>query len=240
MSLTLEDVRKEGFKVTKDNFEEYNTLMKEEGFTAENYYREKDWTGNKNSIFKTLGASNHTDKERENDDYYATDPIAIDVLLNDGNIKLSDNVWECSCGEGHLSERIKQYGYNVRSTDLIDRGYGEGGVDFLTYNEQWNGDIITNPPYKYAKEFIEKGLEIVPEGKQVIMFLKLQFLEGKARKKMFELNPPKYVLVSSSRILCAKNALFDEMKAGGGSAVAYGWYVWEKGYKGNTILKWIN
>ena len=34
---------------------------------------EKDWTGNKNSIFKTLGASNHTDKERENDDSTAED-----------------------------------------------------------------------------------------------------------------------------------------------------------------------
>lgn len=34
---------------------------------------EKDWTGNKNSVFKTLGASNHTDKERQNEDYYATD-----------------------------------------------------------------------------------------------------------------------------------------------------------------------
>lgn len=45
---------------------------------------QKDWTGNKNSIFKTLGASNHTDKERQNEDYYATDPIAIDVLLKDG------------------------------------------------------------------------------------------------------------------------------------------------------------
>lgn len=41
----------------------------------------KDWTGDKNSIFKTLGASNHTTKERENDDYYATDPIAIDALI---------------------------------------------------------------------------------------------------------------------------------------------------------------
>ena len=40
----------------------------------------KDWTGNGNSIFKTLGASNHTDKERESQDYYATDPIAIDKL----------------------------------------------------------------------------------------------------------------------------------------------------------------
>ena len=23
-------------------------------------------------------------------------------------------------------------------------------------------------------------------------------------------------------------------------AVAYAWFVWEKGYKGDTILKWIN
>lgn len=30
------------------------------------------------------------------------------------------------------------------------------------------------------------------------------------------------------------------MRAGGGSAVAYAWYVWQKGYKGNTIVKWIN
>jgi len=40
-----------------------------------------DWVGNGNSVYKTLGASNHTDKEREKDDYYATDPIAIDKLL---------------------------------------------------------------------------------------------------------------------------------------------------------------
>lgn len=45
---------------------------------------DKDWTGNKNSIFKTLGASNHTTKERENNDYYVTDPIAIDSLIMGG------------------------------------------------------------------------------------------------------------------------------------------------------------
>ena len=80
---------------------------------------EKDWTGNKNSIFKTLGASNHTDKERQNEDYYATDPIAIDVLLKDGNVTFDKPIWECSCGEGHLSERLKSFGYEVRSTDLL-------------------------------------------------------------------------------------------------------------------------
>ena len=125
----------------------------------------KDWTGNSNSIYKTLGASNHTDKEREENDYYATDPIAIDVLLNDGNIKLDKDVWECACGDGCLSERLKEYGYNVYSSDLVDRGYGDSGIDFLTYNEKWHGDIITNPPYKYASEFINHALDIIDDGK---------------------------------------------------------------------------
>ena len=58
----------------------------------------------------------------------------------------------------HLSERLIELGYEVRSTDLIDRGYGEGGIDFLQTTEMWDGDILTNPPYKYAKEFIEHAM----------------------------------------------------------------------------------
>jgi hypothetical protein len=72
------------------------------------------------------------------------------------------------------------------------------------------------------------------------MFLKLQFLEGKKRKSFFLDNSPKTIYVSSSRLLCAKNADFQRMRDGGGSAVAYAWYVWGKGYKGNTVIKWIN
>ena len=199
-----------------------------------------DWTGNQNSIFKTLGASNHTDKDRETNDYYATDPIAIDVLLNEGGVKLSHKVWECACGQGHLSERLKQYGYDVVSSDLINRGYGIGGVDFLRTTKIWDGDILTNPPYKFAVEFIEHAMSIIKDGGRVFMFLKIQFLEGKSRKRLFEKYPPKCVYVSSSRILCAKNARFDDMRAGGGSAVAYAWYEWQKGYKGDTKIKWIN
>lgn len=131
-------------------------------------------------------------------------------------------------------------GHNVKSTDLIDRGYGEGGIDFLSQTEIFYGDIITNPPYKYAKEFVEKGLDLVNDGNKVIMFLKLQFMEGKARKKLFTKYPPKTIWVSSSRILCAKNADFPGMIAGGGSAVAYAWYIWEKSFQGVTEVKWFN
>lgn len=153
---------------------------------------------------------------------------------------LASDIWEVSCGEGHLSERLKQYGYNVKSTDLVDRGYGVGGIDFLQCNDTFDGDILTNPPYSLAYEFIQHALELIPDGRKVFMFLKLTFLEGKKRRKLFDTGCLKTLYVSTSRILCAKNGDFEKMKAGGGSAVAYGWYEFEKGYKGDAIIKWIN
>lgn len=198
----------------------------------------KDWTGNSNSIYKTLGASNHTDKERQSEDFYATEPRAAELLLELEDF--NENIWECACGEGDLSKVFEKAGHNVLSTDLVDRGYGIGGVDFLKCTEVFDGDIITNPPYKYAKEFVEKAIELVPDGHKVAMFLKLQFLEGKARRELFEKYPPKTVYVASGRLLCAKNGDFEGMKAGGGSAVAYCWYVWERGYQGDSIIKWFN
>lgn len=206
----------------------------------------KDWTGNINSIYKTIGASNHTAEEREQHDYYATHPKAVRVLLD--NEKFNKCVWEPACGGGHMSDILKEYGYNVRSSDLIDRGYpGTEVLDFLSITKQSctgiSRDIITNPPYKYAKEFVDKSLELSEDGTKIAMFLKLTFLEGQARKELFTTNPPKVVYVSSSRLGCAKNGEFKIGKDGNPaieSAVAYAWFVWEKGFKGNTIIKWVN
>ena len=195
----------------------------------------KNWTGNGNSIYKTLGASNHTNKDREQHDYYATDPKAGELLLELENF---ENILEPSCGEGHLSKVFLQKGIDVTSSDLINRGYGTK-KDFFDYKE-WNGDIVTNPPYKYAQKFVEHALNIIPNGNKVAMFLKLQFLESKGRKNLFVNAPPKTLYVSSSRLLCAKNADFEGMRKGGGSAVAYGWFIWQKGFDGNTKIEWFN
>jgi hypothetical protein len=209
---------------------------------------EKNWTGDGNSIYKTLGASNHTKEERQENDYYATDPKAVELLLTLETF--SKDIWEPACGEGHISKILEANNYNIISSDLIDRGYGEGGVDFLKLkNFTWDGDIITNPPYKYGQEFVEKAIKIVAEGHKIAMFLKLQFLEGKARKKLFKKYPPKIIWVSSSRLLCAKNGLFAPIINGkrqkkegfvSSSAVAYAWFIWEKGFKGQTVVNWFN
>lgn len=148
----------------------------------------RDWAGNSKSTFTCLGASNHVEHEREENDYYATEPKAIELLLAEE--KFSSDIWECACGEGHLSKVLLEHGYKVKSSDLVDRGYGKGGVDFLKQTEPCAIDIITNPPYKFAKEFVEKALELIDDGCKVAMFLKLTFLEGKARKKIFAKSPP--------------------------------------------------
>ena len=57
----------------------------------------KNWIGNFNSVFKTLGSSQHCADERQKDDYYATDPKAAELLLN--QVPELNNVWECACGE---------------------------------------------------------------------------------------------------------------------------------------------
>jgi hypothetical protein len=138
-----------------------------------------------------------------------------------------------------LSEDMKRLGHEVYSTDLIGRGYGDGCMDFLGIENfnQTEYNIITNPPYRYANEFIVKSMAILREGKKLALFLPIRYLEGKGRKEIFRVYPPKVVYVSSSRLKCAMNGDFDSMS---GSAVSYAWFVWEKGFSGDTILKWFN
>lgn len=187
----------------------------------------------KEGIFTTLGASNHSKNEREQNDYYATEPKAGELLLEvepDLN-----NIWECACGEGHLAKVFDYAGILEKATDLINRGYGDV-EDFLSNTEPYhNGDMVTNPPYKFAQEFVEQALHRVDTGRKVCMFLKVLFLETQKRKQLFTKYPPIYI--SSYRINCAKNGDFKTYKQ---SAIAYTWLVWVKGYQGETIIKWIN
>ena len=207
----------------------------------------KDWTGNTNSVFKNLGASNHSDSERASQDYYATSPLAVDKLAS--KFDIPHKVLEPCCGQGHLSERLKEHGHEVWSYDIVDRGYGEvqNFFEMLTLPDSLSAEsafredmaVVTNPPYPHAMEFILHALELVPDGSYVCMFVKTTFLEGKKRyKELFSRQPPMLLLQFVERILCAKNGDFVEARKQG-SAVSYCWIIWKKGYKGKTIVDWI-
>lgn len=179
-----------------------------------------------NEVFTTLGVS---DRGRADYDYYATDPRAVEMLLDLEEIR--PIVLEPFCGEGHISKVLLNHGHQVISSDLIDRGFGfKANIkDYKLLNNNLyckdkliidkDFDIVTNPPYKHTNEFTEYVLNLLRPGCKLIQFLKLQFLETKGRRKLFEKYPLKKLYVSSSRLVAAKNGDFSKEK---GSAIAYG------------------
>jgi len=198
---------------------------------------DKDWTGNHATTHAVLGSSNHSDLERAQHDYYATDPVAVDMLEQTGFLDGVNTVWECAAGGGHLVNKLKEKGKTVYASDLYDHGLEgcESGVDFLLAQQGKDVDaIITNPPYKYAMEFCKKAIELCPN---VAMFLKLTFLEGAKRYSFFKENPPRYVAVCVNRIQCALNG--DEKMFAQSSAACYAWFIWERGYKGKPEILWV-
>lgn len=198
---------------------------------------DKDWVGSQKSLFVTMGASNHAKEAREVNDYYATDPWAIDCLKE--KIELPHVILEPSCGEGHLSKRLEALGHKVYSYDKINRGYGDVQDYFFMENLPEGCEcIITNPPFKYLTNFVLHSLELLPEGGLCCMFVKTTTLEGVERwEKIYRNCPPYKVLQFVRRILCAKNGDFETYDHGAG---IYAWFVWRKGFKGAPTIDWIN
>lgn len=197
----------------------------------------------KQSMRLALGSSSGNQVPREANDFYASDPNNLvrflPVMARD--FTLADKVWEPFCGMGHLSEVLRATGREVRSTDLINYGYNhqDGTYDFFTQSLPFDGDILSNPPFKLAEESITHSLELIPEGRKVIMFLRIQFLEGMGRyNNLFRNGCLKYVYVYVTRANTAINGEFETYKKSA-PAKCYAWFVFEKGYKGDAVLRWI-
>jgi hypothetical protein len=198
----------------------------------------KDWTGNRTSVWATLGVRFETKQRRDFNetgrDFYATDPLALEKLLE---VEQFENVWECADGMGHLCNVLKERKILGKHSDIVYRGCeGSEIIDFLKYDGKWDGDILTNPPYRYAYEFVLKALEIVSEGRKVAFLLRLQFLEGKKRYvNLYSKFPPKIIYVFVKRVRCGLNADFSKS----GNGISFAWFVWEKGWGGETKIKWL-
>lgn len=170
---------------------------------------------------------------RQRDDFYPTPPEGTQALLSVE--RFEGSIWEPACGDGAISEVLRAAGYEVHSTDLIDRGYGDPGVDFLLDWTTRADNIVTNPPFKLAQEFIEHALR--QADRKVAMLLRLAFLEGGARRKMYETTPLAHVWVFSRRLAIMRNG--EPFKNGSGGMVALAWFVWDHAHDGPPQLGWI-
>jgi hypothetical protein len=164
--------------------------------------------------------------------FYPTPPEATRALMD--KEVFDGTIWEPACGDGAMVRVFEEYGHkNIISTDLIDRGFGISPHDFLTSDLRAD-NVITNPPFKISEEFVRKAL--ASSTKKVAMLQKIQFLEGQKRKILFAETPLKAVYVFSKRINFYREGQQADYST---SMMAFAWYVWEHGYAGEPVIRWI-
>lgn len=162
--------------------------------------------------------ANRSSANRKPSDFYPTPPECTQALLDFLGLHKEYVIWEPACGEGHISEVLKFNGYQVISTDLHDRGYGDGIEDFLTSEGKECDMIITNPPFSHAEEFIRKCLSL---GKPFALLLKSQYWHSAKRRDLFFEHKPAWVLPLTWR------PDFEFGKRGGSPTMEAMWVVWD-------------
>src|ERR1700733_16214531 len=187
-----------------------------------------DTTYNLNGGFKpTIKRS----ADLDGPDFFPTPRWATFALID--NEKFSDDIWECACGDGAMSNVLAETGCSVRSSDLYNRGFGDSGIDFLEAKSR-AGNIITNPPYNAAEGFVAIGTKLA--SRIFALLLRLAFLEGASRANtIFARIPPARVWVFSERITFYMKGATQ----GGSGTTAYAWFVWDKDAPSGTELKWF-
>lgn len=166
-----------------------------------------------NEQYKLLGRK--VEDLRQEQDFYPTPRYVTQALLD--NYRFDGKIWEPACGDGRMAEVLLEQYPDVICTDLIDRGYGQSGVDFLNSDVRAE-NIITNPPFNLAYEFIVQGLNL--SDKCLALLLPIRYLTGKKRAKLYAENPPAKVIVIPNKV---------DFLGFGSPAMEFAWFVWERG-----------
>ena len=164
-------------------------------------------------------------------DFYETPEKATIGLLR--NEEFPGTVWEPACGSGAISDvlQAKLGPNNVQCSDINPRGDG-AAFDFLRgkYRGEMPDHIITNPPFNKAEAFLVQSKKYAR--KKVAFMLRLLWLESKKRYPMFhdKLFPLKAVYVFPSRLSMAGDR---------SGLVAFAWFVWDREWEGEPVIRWI-
>ena len=187
--------------------------------------------------FVHITATRSVDHDDPND-FHPTPPRGTRALLSVERFR--GRIWEPACGDGMMSRVLEEARYKVVSTDLVDRGYGTGGVDFLAQTKPRAPNIVTNPPFNLINKFVSHALELTT-GK-VAVLARLSFLEGSRRREMFQSTPIARVWVFSVRLAIPHNRFRISgyvNKDDKGGMIPFAWYIWEHGHVGPPALGWL-
>jgi hypothetical protein len=164
-------------------------------------------------------------------DFFPTPAWATYALIE--NEQFVGEILEPACGDGAMVRILALRANLVTATDLYDRGFGQSGIDFLQSN-QVADNIVTNPPYNAAENFVRVGVKNAR--RKLALLLRLAFLEGANRANtIFARCPPSRVWVFSERITFYPAGAVQK----GTGTTAYAWFVWDRDAPSGTELKWF-
>lgn len=168
-------------------------------------------------------------------DDFPTPPWATRALLERINPRAGESCREPAANRGHMVKPLREAFTHVYASDIHDYGAGFPVRDYLFGPDPSEVDwTITNPPFRLAQQFIERGIRTSRKGCAVIV--RSAFLEGVGRyNDLFSQDPPSLVLQFTERVVMHKGTLSEK----GSTATAYCWVVWEKFPFSGTQLDWI-
>lgn len=168
---------------------------------------------------------------REKDDFYATPEKCTRALL--GVESFPGEFWEPACGDGAISRVLPG---RVYSTDLVDRGWGTPRIDFLMESVLLAPNVVTNPPFKLADEFVLHAIKL--GARKIAIFQRLAWVEGRARyARLWVPYPPVRIWQ-----FCGRQTLWrgdDPNAKDKGGAIAFAWFIWESGFQGKPEFGWL-
>lgn len=153
---------------------------------------------------------------RQEDDFYPTPPEPTIALLQAE--RFDGIVHEGACGDGTMAKIIEAFGYKVIASDLVNRGYGVQR-DFFSITRPVAHNIITNPPFDLADDFIKHSMETL-RPRKLALLLKATFFHAKKRQELFERFPPRIIMPLTWRV---------DFLGKGRPTMECSWFVWHRG-----------
>lgn len=182
-----------------------------------------------NKIGKNFSTNNLG--QRKKSDFYETPYSITKQFIDLGCFDNIKSILEPACGDGAITKVLKDCNFsNITEYDIEK--------NFLTEDTQFD-QIITNPPFSLAAEFILHAKKIAKE--RIAFLLPLSYLHGKYRHDYIWSDTT--FKLKSVYVFTRYPLLGDKLREDGRyktGMMVYAWYLWEKTYEGIPQLHWLD
>ena len=171
---------------------------------------------------------------RDPDDWYVEPEWISERLFEVETFK--GEVFDPACGIGRILDAAAAAGLRTRGADIVDRRarhrFQQG--DFLTAPHSKAENVVVNPPFRLAREFALKALEIATRKVAIV------FPTARLNAATWLASTPlsNVLFISPRPSMPPGTAILSGAKPGGGRS-DFCWLVWERDHRGTATVSWL-